>query len=187
MRSSSQVGEVTSDAGNFAQFMHRFWYVHRTTQPTRPEQRGDGLRGACRGRGEARRATAHGGRHGRRRRHADDRPGDRHRGPLPRAPIIVVVFQNGLHGTYAMHQARAHGRLSGVSIGLVDFASWARGLGAAGYTVDDRDELVGPIIASALVRQRPCVIDIRTDPDVVTPDVRLSSLLGASRPAQQAE
>jgi acetolactate synthase-1/2/3 large subunit len=99
-----------------------------------------------------------------------------------RAPIVVIVFQNALHGALAMHQARTRGRLSGVSVDLVDFASWARGLGAAGYTVDDREVLEG-IIASALVRQRPCVIDVRTDPDVVTPDIRLSALLTATRPA----
>ena len=99
---------------------------------------------------------------------------------------MVIVFQNGVHGALAMHQARKYGRLTGVSIPLTDFASWARGLGAAGYTVDDREELE-PIIASALVRQRPCVIDVRTDPDVVTPDVRISALLGQARPQPPAQ
>lgn len=47
-----------------------------------------------------------------------------------RLPIIVVVFQNGLYGTIAMHQARAVGRLSAVEIGALDLAGWARGLGA---------------------------------------------------------
>ena len=103
-----------------------------------------------------------------------------------RAPVMVIIFQNALHGALAMHQARTHGRLSGVSIPLTDFASWARGLGAAGYTVEGRDELE-PIIASALVRQRPCVIDVRTDPDVVTPDVRLSALLGQVHPQPGAQ
>jgi acetolactate synthase-1/2/3 large subunit len=103
-----------------------------------------------------------------------------------RVPVMVLVFQNGVHGALAMHQARKHGRLSGVTVPKTDFASWARGLGAAGYTVDDREELE-PIIASALVRQRPCVIDVRTDPDVVTPDVRLTSLLGAARPQQSGQ
>ncbi|WP_091300176.1 thiamine pyrophosphate-dependent enzyme [Amycolatopsis xylanica] len=176
---------VTSDAGNFAQFMHRYWMFTAPRSQLGPSNAAMGY--AVPAAVAAKLAEP--------RRTVVAMVGDG--GTLMtgqeidtavryRAPIIVVVFQNGLHGTYAMHQARAHGRLSGVSIGLVDFASWARGLGAAGYTVDDRDEL-GPIIASALVRQRPCVIDIRTDPDVVTPDVRLSGLLGASRPAPQTE
>lgn len=90
--------------------------------------------------------------------------------------MIVVVFQNGLYGAIAAHQARLHGRLSSVAVGTVDFASWARGLGAAGYTVNDQEELE-PALASALMRQRPCVVDVRTDPDVLSPDQRLSSML----------
>jgi acetolactate synthase-1/2/3 large subunit len=38
-----------------------------------------------------------------------------------------------------------------------------------------------------LVRKRPCVIDVRTDPDVVTPDIRLSALLTAARPVPARE
>lgn len=94
-----------------------------------------------------------------------------------RAPIIVIVFQNGVYGTVATHQAIIRRTLSGVTVDPVDFAGWARSLGAAGYTVDHRDELESAV-ANALLRQRPCVIDVRTDPDVVSPDVRLSRLLG---------
>ncbi len=97
-----------------------------------------------------------------------------------RTPVIVLVFQNGLFGTVAMHQARTHGRLSGVSLGAVDFATWARGLGAAGYTVEGPDELEAAI-ARALLHQRPSVIDVRTDPDVITPETRLSSLFHGDR------
>lgn len=97
-----------------------------------------------------------------------------------RTPVIVVVVQNGLYGDMAMHQARAHGRLSGVSSPVVDFASWARSVGAAGYTVESPEQLE-PTIARALRHQRPSVIDVRTDTDVISPDVRLSSLFQANR------
>lgn len=92
-----------------------------------------------------------------------------------RTPVIVVVAQNGLYGEIAMHQARTHGRLSGVSFSPVDFASWARSFGAAGYTVQSPEQLE-PTISRALHHQRPSVIDVRTDPDVINPDVRLSTL-----------
>lgn len=171
---------VTSDAGNFAQFMHRYWCFTAPRSQLGPSNAAMGY--AVPAAVAAKLAEP--------RRSVVAMVGDA--GTLMtgqeietavryRAPVMVVVFQNGLHGALAMHQARTHGRLSGVTIPLTDFASWARGLGAAGYTVDDREELE-PIIASALVRQRPCVIDVRTDPDVVTPDVRLSGLLGAVRP-----
>lgn len=97
-----------------------------------------------------------------------------------RTPIIVVVVQNGLYGDIAMHQARAHGRLSGVSFPVVDFASWARSVGAAGYTVESPEQLE-PTVARALHHQRPSVIDVRTDTDVINPDVRLSALFQANR------
>ncbi|WP_245616878.1 thiamine pyrophosphate-binding protein [Amycolatopsis taiwanensis] len=97
-----------------------------------------------------------------------------------RAPIIVVVVQNGLFGEVAMHQARTHGRLSGVSLGAVDFAAWARTFGAVGYTIESPEQLE-PTISRALHHQRPTVIDVRTDPDVIDPDVRLSALFHTDR------
>src|SRR5918999_305142 len=57
------------------------------------------------------------------------------------APILVVVFRNGMHGTIAMHQAREVGRTAGVEIGEVDLAGYARSLGATGYSVRDAEEL----------------------------------------------
>jgi acetolactate synthase I/II/III large subunit len=92
-----------------------------------------------------------------------------------RTPIIVIVVQNGLYGEIAMHQARTHGRLSGVSLGAIDFAAWARTFGAVGYTVESPEQLE-PTISRALNHQRATVIDVRTDPDVIEPDVRLSAL-----------
>ncbi len=176
---------VTSDAGNFAEFMHRYWCFTAPRSQLGPSNAAIGY--AVPAAVAAKLAEP--------RRTVVAMVGDA--GTLMtgqeietavryRAPVMVVVFQNGLHGAFAMHQARTHGRLAGVSIPLTDFASWARGLGAAGYTVDDREELE-PIIASALVRQRPCVIDVRTDPDVVTPDVRLSGLLAQLRPQPPAQ
>jgi acetolactate synthase-1/2/3 large subunit len=176
---------VTSDAGNFAQFMHRYWCFTAPRSQLGPSNAAMGY--AVPAAVAAKLAEP--------RRTVVAMVGDA--GTLMtgqeietavryRAPVMVVVFQNGVHGALAMHQARTYGRLTGVSIPLTDFASWARGLGAAGYTVDDREELE-PIIASALVRQRPCVIDVRTDPDVVTPDVRISALLGQARPQPPAQ
>ncbi|WAL65928.1 thiamine pyrophosphate-binding protein [Amycolatopsis cynarae] len=98
-----------------------------------------------------------------------------------RVPIIVVVIQSGIYGEIAMHQARTHGRLSGVSLGIIDFASWARSFGAVGYTVESPEQLE-PTVSRALHHQRPTVIDVRTDPDVVAPDIRLSALFPRPRP-----
>jgi acetolactate synthase-1/2/3 large subunit len=96
------------------------------------------------------------------------------------AGVVVVAFQNHLYGTIAMHQARAYGRLAGVHIGLLDIAGWARGLGAVGLTVDRPEELV-PVLRRALSCGRPCVVDVRTDPDQISPDTTLSTLIDRHR------
>ncbi|WP_406689003.1 thiamine pyrophosphate-binding protein [Saccharopolyspora sp. ID03-671] len=92
------------------------------------------------------------------------------------APIVVVVFQNGLYGTIALHQVKSSRPMSAVDIGAVDFAGWARSLGAAGHTVDTREQLE-PAISAALAERRPCVLDVRTDPDVLTAEARLGDFL----------
>lgn len=91
------------------------------------------------------------------------------------APIVVVVFRNGLYGTIAMHQAREHKRLAAVDIGELDLAQWARGLGAIGLTLD-RPADTENVLRTALACGRPCVVDIRTDPDIIAPNRRLSEL-----------
>jgi acetolactate synthase-1/2/3 large subunit len=102
------------------------------------------------------------------------------------AGVVVVAFQNHLYGTIAMHQARAYGRLAGVHIGPLDLAGWARGLGAVGLTVDRPDELI-PVLRRALSCGRPCVVDVRTNPDQISPDTTLSTLIEGHRgPAENS-
>ena len=101
-------------------------------------------------------------------------------------PLTTVVFRNGLHGTIAMHQARTLGRLAGVDIGRVDVAAVARGYGAWSQTVSTRDEL-SDALHEARSSGQTCVLDVVTDPDVLTPDARLSDLLHADRPASPQE
>ncbi|MDP8977238.1 MAG: thiamine pyrophosphate-dependent enzyme, partial [Actinomycetota bacterium] len=98
------------------------------------------------------------------------------------APIAVVVFQNGLYGTIAMHQAMSVGRTAGVHIGgPLDLAAYARGLGAEGITVDDPDALPDAL-GRAVRADTPTLVDVRTDPDVVSPTASLSGLLEDAAP-----
>jgi acetolactate synthase-1/2/3 large subunit len=96
------------------------------------------------------------------------------------APILVVVFQNLMYGTIAMHQARELGRPAGIGIGGVDLAGLARSLGADGIGVDHPDAL-DEAFAAAAKFDRPRVVVVRTDPDVITPRATLSGLLEGSR------
>ena len=166
---------VTNDAGNFAGFVHRYWdftaphtqlgpcngamgyavpaaVAAKIAQPQRTVLAMVGDGGALMTGQEVETAIRHG------------------------AAVVVVVFRNGLYGTIALHQAKSHGRLSAVDIGEIDFATWARGLGAAGFSVHSPEELA-PAITAALAELRPSVIDVRTDPDVLTTEARLAALL----------
>src|SRR6266540_411680 len=99
------------------------------------------------------------------------------------APVLAVVFANGLYGTIAMHQARELGRPAGVDIGPVDLAGYARALGADAVTVDAPDQL-DDAFAAAAAFDRPRVVVVRTDPDVLSPTATLSGLLGGDPAAE---
>ncbi|CAN5662658.1 thiamine pyrophosphate-binding protein [soil metagenome] len=89
--------------------------------------------------------------------------------------ITVVVFRNGMHGTIAMHQARDVGRTAGSEIGPVDLAGFARSLGAEGYTVTDPEDLEGTL-RDAVADEGVSLVDVVTDPDLISPTARLSEL-----------
>jgi acetolactate synthase-1/2/3 large subunit len=93
------------------------------------------------------------------------------------APILVVVFQNRMYGTIAMHQARELGRTAGIGIGGADLAGLARSLGADAIGVDQPDALDDAFATAAKFGQ-PRLVVVRTDPDVITPRATLSGLLG---------
>jgi acetolactate synthase-1/2/3 large subunit len=90
-------------------------------------------------------------------------------------PILVIVFRNGMHGTIAMHQAREVGRTAGVEIGEVDLAAYAGSLGARGYAVRDPEDLA-PTLSEALDSGSVALVDVVTDPDVISPSAMLSEL-----------
>lgn len=166
---------ITNDAGNFSAFLHRYWRFPAGTSQLAPANGAMGY--AVPAAVAAKLAAPHrdvvavvgdGGvlmtgqemevavRHG--------------------APIVVVVMQNGMYGTIAMHQAREVGRTAAVDIGAVDLASWAEGLGAAGYRVDDAGDL-DPTLRDAFTQGRPALVAVRTEPDVISPTARLDELI----------
>ncbi|MTD56033.1 thiamine pyrophosphate-binding protein [Amycolatopsis pithecellobii] len=170
---------VTTDSSNFASFVHRYWCFTEPHTQLGPADRGVGY--AVPAAVAAKLAAPQ--------RTVVAMVGDGsfmstghelETAVRYRAPVIVVVSQNGLNADVAMHQARTHGRLSGVAMGTLDFASSARAFGAVGYTVESPEQLE-PTVGRAMRHQRPSVIDVRTDPDVLEPEVRLSALFRSDR------
>lgn len=95
------------------------------------------------------------------------------------ARLTVAVFRNGLYGTIAMHQARTYGQLAAVDIGPVDVAAVARGLGAHAASVNTEAQLQSALSEAAARPAGVTVLDIRTAPDLIAPDKRLSESLRA--------
>jgi acetolactate synthase-1/2/3 large subunit len=167
---------MTNDAGNFSGFLHRYWRYNRARTQLAPANgaMGYGVPAAVAAKLAApeRRVVALAGDGGFLMSGQEIETAVRYG-----APILVVVFHNGMHGTIAMHQAREMGRTAGVEIGGVDLAGYARGLGAAGHTVRDPDELV-PTLQEALASESVSLVDVLTDPDIISPASRLSELAG---------
>ncbi|TWF77485.1 acetolactate synthase-1/2/3 large subunit [Pseudonocardia hierapolitana] len=168
-------GIVTNDAGNFAAFLHRYWRFPPTTTQLAPV---NGAMGYAVPAAVAAAVAAP-------ERTAVAVVGDG--GVLMTgqeietavrlgAPVVVLVMQNGMYGTIAMHQARDLGRTSGVEIGAVDLVRWAEGLGAAAYGVTEAGEL-DEALHRAVTGRRPAVVAVRTDPDIITPTATLAGLL----------
>jgi len=84
-------------------------------------------------------------------------------------PIVILIANNGMYGTIRMHQERNFpGRPNGTSLVNPDFAALARAHGAEGATVT-RSEAFEAVFRDALAADVPFVIDLRLDPEAITP------------------
>ena len=81
-----------------------------------------------------------------------------------RLPIIVLVCDNGVYGTIAMHQYHRYGAdgTYGVALHSPDFAAAARAWGASAWTVE-ATEAFAPALAQALAAEGPALIHLKTD------------------------
>ncbi len=97
------------------------------------------------------------------------------------ANIVVIVVNNGMFGTIRMHQERHFpGRVSGTSLKNPDFAALARSYGCHGETVVETAELEGALRRS-LDAGKPALIEVRIDPEALTPKQSLSQIRAGAR------
>ena len=91
-------------------------------------------------------------------------------------PIVVLVVNNGMYGTIRMHQERLYpGRVVGTDLVNPDFAAYAEAFGAYGETVRRTGEVEGAF-ERALASGRPALIDLRVDPEAISPRATISEL-----------
>ncbi|GAP37169.1 thiamine pyrophosphate-requiring enzyme [Piscinibacter sakaiensis] len=91
--------------------------------------------------------------------------------------LISVVVDNGSYGTIRMHQEREYpGRVSGSDLFNPDFAALARAYGWHAGPAVARTEDFEPALEAALAADRPALIHLRLDTDVITTRSRLSEI-----------
>ena len=92
------------------------------------------------------------------------------------ANFVALVVNNGLYGTIRMHQEREYpGRVYGTDLRNPDFAAYARAFGAHGETVE-RTADFAPAFERAYNAGKPALIELRIDPDAITPATTLSAI-----------
>ncbi|MGI8506476.1 MAG: thiamine pyrophosphate-binding protein [Solirubrobacteraceae bacterium] len=95
--------------------------------------------------------------------------------------VIVLVVNNGMYGTIRMHQERHYpGRVVGTGLVNPDFAAYARAFGAYGAVVHRTDEFAGTL-EEALAAGRPALIELRVDPEAITPCQTLTEIREAAQ------
>jgi acetolactate synthase-1/2/3 large subunit len=96
------------------------------------------------------------------------------------AAIVTLVVNNGMYGTIRMHQEREFpARVSGTELNNPDFAAYARAFGGHGETVEKTADFA-PAFQRALASGKPAVIELRIDPEAITPSATLSGLRAAA-------
>ena len=92
------------------------------------------------------------------------------------AAIVVLVVDNGMYGTIRMHQERRFpGRVSGTALENPDFAALARAFGGYGERVERTADLAGAL-DRALAAGVPAVLHLPVDPEALTPRKTLSEI-----------
>jgi acetolactate synthase I/II/III large subunit len=92
------------------------------------------------------------------------------------AAFVAVVVNNGLYGTIRMHQEREYpGRVYGTELRNPDFAAYARAFGGHGETVE-RTADFAPAYERAAASGKPAIIELKIDPDAITPATTLSAI-----------
>jgi acetolactate synthase I/II/III large subunit len=96
------------------------------------------------------------------------------------AAVLFIVVNNGMYGTIRMHQEKHYpGRVIGTELVNPHFAAFARSFGAAGEIVEDTAQF-GPAFDRSLASGKPALIELRIDPQAITPGTTLDKIRAAA-------
>ena len=89
---------------------------------------------------------------------------------------IIVLLNNGMYGTIRMHQEREYPeRVSGTPLANPDFVGLARAYGYAGVRITTTAEFE-PALLAALERKEGTLIEVMLDPEVISTRGTLSAI-----------
>ncbi len=94
--------------------------------------------------------------------------------------VIFIVVNNNMYGTIRMHQEREYpGNVHGTALVNPDFAAYARAFGAHGEVVENTAQFA-PAFARAMNAGKPALIEIRIDPEAISPNTTLQAIRAAA-------
>jgi acetolactate synthase-1/2/3 large subunit len=94
--------------------------------------------------------------------------------------VVLLVVNNGMYGTIRMHQERRYpGRVVGTDLRNPDFVALAQAYGAHGALVERNDEIAGAL-DEALACGRPALVELRVDPQAITPRQTIDEIRAAA-------
>jgi acetolactate synthase-1/2/3 large subunit len=100
-------------------------------------------------------------------------------------PFVTVIADNGLYGTIRMHQEREYpGRVSATTLQNPDFVAYARAFGGFGVRVEKTADFPDAFRA-AQASGKPAVVQLKIDPDAITPSTTLSKIRAAALAKQK--
>lgn len=87
-----------------------------------------------------------------------------------RAPLLVVVANNGSWAIEVRDQQETHGKVVGTRLQFADHAAMARGFGMHAERVERAEDLPGAI--ERALANRPALLDVLVTPEAVSSDAR---------------
>lgn len=102
--------------------------------------------------------------------------------------VIVIVVNNGMYGSIRMHQEKDYpGRVHATTLDNPDFVALARAFGGYGELVMDAEAFAAAFArakAFADERCKPAVLELRIDPEAITPTATLTQLRERAKAAR---
>ncbi|TNE76074.1 MAG: thiamine pyrophosphate-binding protein [Gammaproteobacteria bacterium] len=84
-------------------------------------------------------------------------------------PVVFVILNDSCYGMVRHGQKLTGAEPIGFELPVIDFAAFARSMGAASHIIESPDDLLALDVEAICRREGPTLLDVRIDPDEVPP------------------